>query len=168
MPFDLDSPLMTALAMGVAAFLGVLLAYLAGHWFFSQPGTGDGPPADLSLRAATKGANPFHDPFAEGSAAERRRAPRRRGGLIEVQISDASGTAEPVFGRVVDRCVEGLALWVEESVPEGTILSVRPARMREGSWVQVEVRRCRPDDDGYELGCRYVVTPSWGVRMLFG
>jgi hypothetical protein len=64
--------------------------------------------------------------------------------------------------------LEGLCLWVEDALPVGAVLSVRPARLREGGWVQVEVRHARPDEGGWELGCSYVQTPTWSVRMLFG
>jgi hypothetical protein len=69
---------------------------------------------------------------------------------------------------VVDRSLEGLCLWSATEVPVGTVLNVRPAHLQQGGWVQVEVRRCQPDADGWELGCRYLRTPTWSVRMLFG
>ncbi len=168
LPLDLDPSLVAWAGTAGTVFLAVLAAGLTARLVFGRRRPQDGPPRDLVLRAAAKGVNPFHDPFVAGSAGERRHAPRRRGGLVEVDVSDATGAAEPVRGRVVDRSVEGMCLWVEEAVPEHTILSVRPARQTRSGWVQVEVRSCRAEDDGFEIGCRYVVTPTWSVRMLFG
>jgi hypothetical protein len=112
---------------------------------------------------------PFHDPFDHGSTTERRVALRRQGNPIEVLVSDAEATLEPVRGWVRDRSMGGLCLLVSEEVVPGTILSVKPRKGPPGmSWLQAEVRSCKQDQDGYELGCQFVRQPPWAVMLLFG
>jgi len=90
---------------------------------------------------------------------------------VAVLVSDAAARVEPVWGWVVQRCTAGVRLELEEEgqVDPQTVLSIRPTDAApEVPWVQVEVRRCRARQDVWHLDCRYVRTPPYSVRMLFG
>jgi hypothetical protein len=111
-----------------------------------------------------------HDPFLHGSATEKRISMRRRGNPVKVLVTDADTTLEPEEAWVVDRSVGGLCLRVERGAVEvGAILNVRPLKAPNGTpWTQIEVKSCRKDSEGWELGCRFLKTPPWSVLLLFG
>jgi hypothetical protein len=112
---------------------------------------------------------PRPDPFERGSASERRRSPRRQGNPVPVEVSDTGVRVEPAQGWAFDRSMGGLGLILSEPAEVGTALSVRPRQGPIGTyWVRVEVRNCRRARDCFEVGCRFVHTPPWGVRLLFG
>jgi hypothetical protein len=120
------------------------------------------PPFPASNEAA-------RDPFVGGVFGEKRIALRRPGNPVPVLISDATVTAEPRYGWVLDRSLGGLCLSVQAPVAVGTVISVRPTHAPETApWVQVEVRRCQEDGNSWELGYQFLKTPSWGVLLLFG
>jgi PilZ domain-containing protein len=113
--------------------------------------------------------NPTHDPFANGSASERRGAARRKGNPVEILISDAEATKEAARACVVDRSMGGLCLLLNEPVEPGTVVSIKPVNGPQATpWVQVEVRSCKKDSSVYEVGCQFVRTPAWAVMLLFG
>ncbi len=105
----------------------------------------------------------------EGDAgAERREAPRRDSG-VPVHISSAVPQSEPVAGWVLNGSATGLCLSVEQPVPRGVILSVRPTKAPPGTPpVQVCVQRCKADARRWALGCCFVQVPPANVRGLFG
>ena len=110
-----------------------------------------------------------HDPFEDGSASERRATVRRKGNHVEILVTDADSPDEPIRGWVVDRSLGGLALLLSQPRPEGTVLSIRPRQCPSVTpWVPVEVRTCKEDRGGYELGCQFQRTPPWNVILLFG
>ena len=109
------------------------------------------------------------DPFVSGSPTDKRSTPRRRGVPVAVLLSDSGGRTEPVHGAVLDRSRGGLAIAAPAPAPTGTVLSVRAARYaREMAWVPVRVRHCRPDGDGWVLGCQFLSPQHWDVLLLFG
>ena len=109
------------------------------------------------------------DPFEYGSRQERRSALRRRGTLIEVVLRDADARCDLGGGWVFDRSVGGLGMRARFDCPPGTKLTVRAADAPDiVPWVNLEVRRCRQTEGGWELGCRFVRTPAYNVLMLFG
>ncbi len=109
------------------------------------------------------------DPFIYGSPAERRGALRRNGNPTAVLLTDAECKQEPARGWVIDRSTAGLCLVVSKGVERGTILCVRTVNAPPTvSWVQIEVRSCRKEDDCWELGCQFVKTPPWSELLLFG
>ena len=70
---------------------------------------------------------------------------------------------------VIDRSMGGVCLLMPEALTEGTVLSIKPRKSPPGMpWVQVAVCTCKEDRTGYEVGCRFVKTPAWGVLLLFG
>jgi hypothetical protein len=115
---------------------------------------------------------PAPDPFVFGSLTEKRTSPRRRGNPVKVLLTDADATWEPKEVWVLDRSMGGLCLRVETGAAPavGTVLSVRAASAPKGvPWTQVEVKSCRQEGNGsWELGCRFLKTPSWSVLLLFG
>jgi len=112
---------------------------------------------------------PEFDPFVYGSPKDKRRALRRQGNPVAVMISDAEVQIRPYQGMVIDRSMGGLCLGVDQEIPVGTVLSIRPARTAELiPWVQVEVRNSRQIDGFYELGRQFVKTPPSAVLWLFG
>jgi hypothetical protein len=103
------------------------------------------------------------------SRAERRATPRRKGNPISVQITNGARTTDAVQGWVVDRSTGGLRLLVDEAVPAGTLLHVRPAKVHaKFPWVQVRVKNCYPERRSWSLGCQFVNKMSWEELQHFG
>jgi hypothetical protein len=112
---------------------------------------------------------PDYDPFVQGSLREQRKSFRRAGNAIEVLISDAEVSQQPQHGLVLDRSLGGLRLLASESLTVGATITVRTLNAPPSvPWVEMEVRSCRQVSDGWELGCKFVKTPPWGVLLLFG
>jgi hypothetical protein len=107
------------------------------------------------------------DPFDKGSATDRRSAIRRSGNPVEVEVTQGDGP--PAYGVVIDRSVGGLCLHLPEAVDPGTILTIRPSNAsRQIPWTKIEVKSCRREASQWQLGCQFVHTPPWSIRMLFG
>ena len=118
------------------------------------------------VRAA---AAPEHDPFEAGSLSEKRVALRRKGSPVEVLVTDGKQLQEPHSSWVLDRSLGGLGLSSEREVPVGMVLKVRPRNAPPVTpWVDVEVRSCKPDEKGWQLGVAFCKTPPYGVLLLFG
>jgi hypothetical protein len=166
---DLD---LTALGAWVVPVIGVVatgLAFAVGVAVLQRrPGRAARPPAGAQPESAA-GPQADPDPFLQGSRSERRFAARRGGSLVAVSVTDADGQGPPVDGWVSDRSVGGLCLLLDAPVGVGTRLNVRP---RKGSaavpWTQVEVKSCRQEAQGWEIGCQFTRTPPWSVLLLFG
>jgi hypothetical protein len=110
-----------------------------------------------------------HDPFVHGHQNEKRVAFRRKGGCIEVVLSDETGKAPPSKGWVMDRSVGGLQLAVDRTFPVGEIITVRIAELADTMpWIEVEVIHCQPRHQGWEVGCRFIRIPTWNMLLLFG
>jgi len=149
-------PVVGVAAAGLALFLGRLLL-----------ARGKSPSAPRKDAASLDGGSV--DPFVYGSATEHRSSIRRSGNPVEVLVADAEVTTELGRAWVVDRSLGGLCLQVDNPMEAGTVLSVRASAAAQGTpWTQVEVRSCRQDGHRWQLGCRYVRTPSWSVQLLFG
>jgi hypothetical protein len=148
-------------AAGAAA---AVLALVFGYYLLrrSTPvSTPVGPPR-------AKNGMPQADPFLYGSATERRDTLRRKGTHVKVVLANADATEELGWSWVIDRSMTGLCLKVDQEVPAGTILSVRPLKAPETPWLQVEVKNCRPMGEHWEIGCQFLRQPAWSVLMLFG
>jgi hypothetical protein len=114
-------------------------------------------------------AKSFFDVFAQGSPSNLRKAARRGGNLVEVLYARPEGRGNPLKGWVMDRSVSGLCLWLGEDFPEGTILSVLPVSASSVTpWTDVEVCNCRPGQEGFEIGCKFVKSPPSLILMQFG
>lgn len=122
------------------------------------------PPAPAAAPPA-----PDLDPFEHGSVSEKRQAVRRSGNPVEVQVVDPGTKAPLTNGWVLDRSTGGLSLQLFDSLAPNTVVSVRPTKAPDlMPWVEVEVRSCRPQNGGWEIGCKYLRTPPWSVQLLFG
>jgi hypothetical protein len=108
------------------------------------------------------------DVFLHGGTRERRAAPRRRGNSVEVFFAPAPNR-EALHGWVVDRSVGGLCVAIEQPVQQGEVWHVRPRNAPTSApWTAVEVRTCKAEEGGWEVGCRFLQTPQWNVMLLFG
>ena len=118
--------------------------------------------------AAPGGAAP-PDPELAGTSSEQRRSFRRAGNTIDILFARVGQTDKPLHASLIDRSLGGLCLETFEAVPIGTILSVRPANAEQlVPWVEVEVCVCRPGNEHFEVGCRFVKTPPYSILLLFG
>ncbi len=106
--------------------------------------------------------------FLQGITRDRRAAPRRRGNVVEVELTDNANTP-PVRGWVVDRSIGGLCLLLDQPVEPGMLLRVRPRNAATGvPWTEVTICSCRADADRYEVGCQFHRTPNWSLLLMFG
>ncbi len=109
------------------------------------------------------------EPVAPKYAAEQRRSFRRGGNSIGLLYKYPGQKDGPVQASVLDRSIGGMCLVSHEQLPVGTILSIRPTKAEDIiPWVDVEVCVCRPSDDCFEIGCRFVKTPPYSIMLLFG
>jgi len=103
------------------------------------------------------------------SAQERRSTPRRKGNPVSVHITDPRGAGDPFQGWVVDRSAGGLRLLVDEAIPAGTLLKVRPSKAHGNfPWIQVKVKSCYPERRSWNLGCQFLEKLTWEDLQLFG
>jgi hypothetical protein len=156
-------------AVPVIGLVATGLAFAVGFAVLQRrTGRAVRPPAGVQPEPAA-GTETNPDPFLQGSRSERRAANRRGGSLVAVSVTDADAKGPPVDGWVSDRSVGGLCLLLEAPVGVGTLLNVRP---RQSSavvpWTQVEVKSCRQEPEGWEIGCQFLRTPPWSVLLLFG
>jgi hypothetical protein len=101
-------------------------------------------------------------------APDRRRAPRRKGSCVEVDLSPEGG-GPPLHAWVLDRSVGGLRLLLDRPLTEGTTIHVRPRTDDEPlPWCPIAVRSCKFTKTEWEVGVQFVRTPSWNVMQLFG
>lgn len=135
------------------------LAYLVGRLFLvGKPKVTPGDPDGQVM------AN-----FLKGITRERRGAPRRKGGThVEVQLLPGEGQ-EPIPGWVLDRSIGGLGILVDQPLPAGAILKVRPRTAVESTpWTDVTVRSCRREGLQYVVGFQFHRTPNWSLLLQFG
>jgi hypothetical protein len=166
--FQLNPTTLGAWAVPAIGLVATGLAFAVGVAVLNRrPGRARRSRGGAGPDAANPEANP--DPFLQGSSSERRVAARRVGNMVAVSVTDGDGQGTPVEGWVADRSVGGLCLRLDSPAGVGSILNVRP---RDSSsvvpWTQVEVKSCRQESDGWEIGCQFVRTPPWSVLLLFG
>ena len=163
---DLDPTALGAWGVPAIGLVATGLAFAVGFAVLNRR-AGRASRAAAAPGPAEPPANP--DPFVQGSTSERRTALRRVGNLVAVSVTDADGQGLPVDGWVADRSVGGLCLRLDAPVGVGTLIKVRP---RDASsvipWTQVEVKSCRQEGSGWEVGCQFLRTPPWSVLLLFG
>jgi hypothetical protein len=150
--------LLAAMAIGVMATLAAM--FLGRALFRKAPSL---PPPTRREGGATL------DPFVHGSSTERRSSLRRFGNPIAILVTDEKAVIEPERGWVCDRSIGGLCVKVAKSFEAGTILNVKACNAPDSiPWVPIEVKTCRQDGGGFELGCQFVKTPNWNTLLLFG
>lgn len=104
-------------------------------------------------------------------AKERRSRPRRKGNLVSILVSIGDSEPEPLSGWVVDRNQDGIGLLLDDAIPVGTILSVRPTATSTSiatRWLQVTVRNCRKERSSWHIGCQFMQAVSWEELQTFG
>jgi len=102
-------------------------------------------------------------------SSDQRKSYRRSGNSIGILYKPANSSQEPQQASVVDRSLGGLCLMTHVSVSIGTVLAVRPIGADDiVPWVEVEVCACRPSEDSFEVGCRFVKVPPYSILLLFG
>jgi hypothetical protein len=157
---ELVAPLTGIVSAIMALFMGLA-------WVSSRHRTRPSLPPPPSPEEKPGQISP--DPFVHGSSNEKRTALRRAGQPTKVTLSPDEDKSTQFPGWVTDRSVGGLCLFVNEPHPENAILNLRanhaPATV---GWIKIEVKRCRPSRDGYELGVQFLTTPTWNVLLLFG
>ncbi len=127
-------------------------------------------PADRNgtAQAAT---TPSSTPPASAESEEsqnRRSLPRRKGNHISVLITHANADAT-LQGVVAERSPDGLCLVVDQEIPVGTLLRVRPLQsLTACGWFAAEVRSCRPELKVWIIGCRFTQRLTWSNLRLFG
>lgn len=108
-------------------------------------------------------------PIRPLTTAERRSAPRRKGNPISVYITNGSPDSDTLEGWVMDRSSGGLRLLVDEPLPPGTLLNVRPVKaLPHLPWIQVRVKNCFPERKSWSLGCQFLHKMSWEDLQHFG
>jgi len=95
--------------------------------------------------------------------------PSARGGKpVSVLISHGEDDSEPISGWILERPSGGLRILVDEQIPIGSVLSIRPTKEHPHSqWVNISVKSCRPERNSFLLGCSFVERPPWTVLALF-
>jgi hypothetical protein len=100
---------------------------------------------------------------------DNRRTPRRAGKIIEVLVAPQGETEFPRRGLVLNRSNGGLGVLVNDEYAVGSMIGVMPAdASRLTPWVEVEVKSCRKNSDGYELGLQYLMVPPYATLVMFG
>jgi hypothetical protein len=162
--FELDPTALGAWAVPVIGLVATGLAFAVGVAVLNRrPGRARGANPDSAPPPAER------DPFVQGSTSERRVAHRRPGNLVAVRVTDAERQTPPVDGWVADRSVGGLCLRLDAPVGVGSLVNVRPRNAAPViPWTPVQVKSCRQERDGWEVGCQFVRTPPWSVLILFG
>jgi PilZ domain len=129
-------------------------------WFFRPARTVAAAPA--AGEAPAEKAQPQYAP-------EQRRSFRRGGNSIGLLYKYTGQKNGPVQASILDRSMGGICVMAHEALPAGTLLSIRPTQADDiVPWVDAEVCTCRPCDDYFELGCRFVKTPPYSILLLFG
>jgi hypothetical protein len=119
--------------------------------------------------AASAGKSPPNIDAQSIPSSDQRKSFRRGGNSIGILYKLANNQQEPRQASVVDRSLGGLCLMTHVAVPVGTVLSVRPVSADNIiPWVEVEVCACRPGEDSFEVGCRFVKVPPYSILLLFG
>jgi hypothetical protein len=112
---------------------------------------------------------PASDPFVEGPARERRCHFRRSGSATEVSIGHPENPTELARGVVVDRSTGGVCLEMPSPLAVGAVVSLRPsAGTTNSTWIDAEVRHCRRDHRGWNVGFKFVRTPPLTILWMFG
>jgi hypothetical protein len=99
-------------------------------------------------------------------AAERRRWARRAGNPTAVLVHDTRRGLAPFDGWVLDRSAGGVCLLVDEELPVGAPLELRPAGAARS--FAAKVRHCRSDCSHWRAGCQFPEPLAWLDLRLFG
>jgi hypothetical protein len=156
----------SAIGLGAAAFACVVGRLILGRGGRPQAVALSWPDDSTKSRMIRR---PMSDPFIEGAARERRCHFRRAGSPTEVSIGHPENPSELTRGVVVDRSTGGVCLELASPLAVGAVVSLRPAAGTTiGAWIDAEVRHCRRDHRGWNVGFKFVRTPPLSVLWMFG
>lgn len=143
----------------LAGTVGALLALVClGRMVQSRQSSKSTKPTDRDESA----------PIPLDTPSERRRALRRKGSTVEVDVHPLDQPTSNMIARVLDRSLGGLRLEMGRSLAIGTVLRARPRNApKETPSVDLEVRFCTKSGSEFHIGCSYVRVPVWSVQMLF-
>ncbi len=100
--------------------------------------------------------------------AERRTSRRRWGNPTEVSLTSAT-LPRTLHGLIINRSTGGLAIFVDENVPAGTVVKVRSKEAPHYvPSVEIEVRFARAVSRNFLLGCQFREEVPWNVLVWFG
>jgi eukaryotic-like serine/threonine-protein kinase len=100
---------------------------------------------------------------------ERRKAVRRAGNPVSVELRDVPGRSEPLRGWVLDRSVLGLGVLLDEPLEVGSVmnvLSLGPAGSERT--FRLRIIYCVPQKASWRVGCQFLEALSYGDVRLFG
>jgi hypothetical protein len=157
----------SAIGLASAAF-----AFVLGRLILGRGGQSSSRPLLSWTDSATQTVTFRHtasDPFLDGSARERRCHFRRSGNPTQVSIGHPENPSELARGVVIDRSTGGVCLELISPLAVGALVSLRPAAgSGRGTWIDAEVRHCRRDHRGWNVGFKFVRTPPLSVLWMFG
>src|SRR5262245_5404737 len=99
---------------------------------------------------------------------EKRLFPRRPTSPVPVILADATAVAGEFAGQVLDYSPAGLTLQVEQALPVGMLVTVRPRRAADKPRIEATVVSCSAHDDSWRLGCQFVHTHHFDELRMFG
>jgi hypothetical protein len=109
------------------------------------------------------------DPFVHGSVKERRKAARRKGSAVTVQIIPAIAATVLIDGWIVDRSCCGICVSLGRAFPKQAKLKVRAIKSGEvGLWAQAIVKSCRQVGSRWLVGCEWQTQMPAAVLQSFG
>jgi hypothetical protein len=121
-----------------------------------------------SLPAPASWELPEDREFLSVGTPQRRAGRRRWGNWTEIHIRSLLWDGDR-HGLVVNRATGGLGILVDQEVPPGTDLHIRPAEAPANiRAVRAEVRHCRKVGKGFFFGCEFSEDLPWNIRVWFG
>ncbi|MBL8798568.1 MAG: hypothetical protein JNM56_32025 [Planctomycetia bacterium] len=87
---------------------------------------------------------------------------------VSVMISDGTASSDPLSGWVIDRPSGGFKILVDDEIPIGSVISVKPnVPSPNAQWVNVCVKSKRPERHSWIISCTFVERPPWAALALF-
>ena len=107
-------------------------------------------------------------PAPPSAGDDRRDEGRRWGDPVEILVWYQATPKDKATAWVLNRSPGGIGFSLDQEVPEGSMLGVRPTIAPEtlGS-AEVEVLACQPQAGRFMLSCRFTSQPSDELRALF-
>jgi hypothetical protein len=99
---------------------------------------------------------------------DKRLFPRRPTTPVPVILTDPTAAAGELAGQVLDYSPAGFTLQVEQALPVGRLVAVRPSRAADKPRIEATVVSCSAHDDGWRLGCHFVHTHHFDELRMFG
>lgn len=87
---------------------------------------------------------------------------------VSVMISNGTASSDPLSGWVIDRPSGGFKILVDDEIPIGSVISVKPnVPSPNAQWVNVCVKSRRPERQSFIITCTFVERPAWAALALF-